>query len=313
MAWRGVHLSEPCRLSLERNALKIESGESDPVAVPLEDLGWVIVDTPRATLTSRLVAACAEADVAMLFVDGRHLPVACLMPRAGYHRQLETLRAQLRAPPGVKGRLWKIVVERKLANQAAVLEGVGGPRAARAAKACRAMARRVRPGDPDNIEGLAAQSYWPCLFPGLARRDDLDGRNGFLNYGYAVVRALIARELAALGFEPSLGIHHANELNPFNLADDLIEPFRPFVDRRVRASLDARGATDDPTVELDKIGRRALAGLPGDDVTIDGERLSLIGAVSRAAATLRAALRGGDPGALSLPALDEEAGSDGAG
>jgi CRISPR-associated protein Cas1 len=303
MAWRGVHLSEPCRLSLAQGALKVERVECDPVTAPLEDLGWIIVDTPQATLTSRLLSACAEADVAVLFIDERHHPVATLIPKAGYHRQLDTLRLQLSAKEGLKGRLWKRIVQRKIENQAAVLAACGGGKAATISAALLAMANRIRASDPLNVEAQAAQAYWPVLFPNFARRDGGDGRNAFLNYGYAVVRAIIARELAALGFEPSLGLHHVNALNPFNLADDLMEAFRPLVDRHVHGVLHDNAAVANPEIDLGKEEKQALAALPGVAVLIDEESMALLNSVGRSVSTLRAALKDRQPRTLQLPEL----------
>ena len=116
MAWRGLHLSEPCRLSFARHSLRVDRDGEDPVTVPLEDLGWVIVDTPQANLSSRLLSACAGADVAVLFVDEQHLPTASLIPKAGYHRQLETLQCQIEAKKQLKGKIWQSIIKQKISN-----------------------------------------------------------------------------------------------------------------------------------------------------------------------------------------------------
>jgi len=310
MAWRGVHLTAPACLSYSQGALKIERDKHDPITVPMEDLGWLIIDTPRATLTSRLLSACAEADVLVLVSDERHLPVGALIPRSGYHRQLATIKAQTMVPEGMRKRLWRALVKAKLSNQSVTLRvsHPSDPIVRKSAKAIAAMAGRVKPGDPENIEAVAAQSYWPKLFPGLTRGAETDGRNARLNYAYAIMRAILARELAARGFELSLGLHHLNELNPQNLADDLIEPFRPLCDSLVFDLLAAEhpNLASAEAARLDAPGlsvetRRALANLPAYQVLLGDEAISLLTAASRVVAGLRAALINGKPDLLELP------------
>ena len=303
MAWRGLHLSEPCRLSFVRNALKVERDGEDPVTVSLEDLGWVIVDTPQALLSSRLLSACADADVAVLFVDERHLPTASLIPKAGYHRQLETLRCQIEAKKPLKEKIWQSIVKQKISNQAQNLHQFKEKRATNEVHALRSMAGRVKGGDPGNIEALAAQTYWPRIFDNFSRSDDGDGRNSYLNYGYAVIRSLMARELAALGFESSLGLHHRNALNPFNLADDLFEPYRPFVDERVVQYLEETENETGRDAELDKSAKQHLASLPGQEILLNQEKMSVLNAVNKTAASLKRALRNSDPDCLEIPSF----------
>ena len=303
MAWRGLHLTVPARLSLHRGSLRVVREEAPDLTVPLEDLGWIILDTQQATVTAGLLAACAAADVLVLISDERHLPVAAMIPRAGYHRQLATIRAQTGASVGLRNRIWRDLIRVKIAAQSAILtqcRGAVGPARGTAA-ALSAMAGRVKPGDPDNVEALAAQSYWPAMFPGLVRGNDADGRNAWLNYAYAVMRAALSRELAALGFELALGIHHQGELNPQNLADDLIEPFRPLCDRIVFRHLSDRTATASSEAPFDVAARRALAGLLSEQVGVEGGSASLLTAAGRAAAGLRAALLHASSKALILP------------
>ena len=302
MAWRGIHLTEPSFLSLERNGLKVEREGEDAVNVPLEDLGWLIVDSNQVTLTSRLLSECTEKGVCVIFTDARHQPSAFLIPRFQYHRQLSTVRAQVAARKSHKDRLWGMIVKQKILNQSTALERVENVRETVSnAKAMKRMAGRVRNGDPDNIEALAAQSYWPKLFPGLVRRNDNDVRNAYLNYGYAIVRALLARELAALGFELSLALHHANTLNPFNLADDLLEPFRPLVDGFVCSHFSRFPDEQDEPAEFTKEDRQLLAALPQAQIRLAGESMSIFAAAADCAANLRAALVEPSNAVLELP------------
>lgn len=159
------------------------------------------------------------------------------------------------------------------------------------------MAGRVGSGDPDNLEAQAARAYWQRLFEGFRRHDE-DRRNGLLNYGYAVVRAALARSCAASGLLPAFGIHHRSRTNPFNLVDDLIEPFRPVVDRMARAR-----ATSEDRDELDVEDRRHMAGILSENISIGEERLTILAATEAVAASLVRAIDGGSAAFLSTPGL----------
>lgn len=301
MAWRGLHLSLPARLSFRRNALAIAREGEEPLSVPLDDLGWIILDSDEVTLTSRLLSECAQRDVALILSDQRHLPCGSLLPEAGYHRQLETLRAQLNASDAQCRRFWRSLVRTKIQNQGCVLGLIDQQGAKASAKALQAMAARVKAGDPDNLEAQAAQNYWRQLFPSFSRNSEEDSRNAFLNYGYAILRSLLARELKALGFEPSLGVHHRGLLNPFNLADDLLEPFRPCADLFVVGLINRQLSAGRSELRFEVEERRALAGLPAAACEINGEQLSLLEAARRSASALRQALLEGRADELQLP------------
>jgi len=194
------------------------------VRISIEDLAWVI-DTPQATLASALMAACMEAGVAIVLAT-RHTPSGLVLPFHRHHRQSVIARLQADAKDSLKKRLRQEMVRRKLLNQSAVLVAVGSDGAATPKE----IARHVEPRDPDKVEARAARFYWSRLFTEFTRDDPADRRNKLLNYGYAVVRAGVARALVAAGLVPALGIGHQGASNPFNLADDVLEPFRPFVD-----------------------------------------------------------------------------------
>ena len=196
---------------------------------------------------------------------------------------MTTIRAQTLAPASLRNRIWRDLIRAKLANQSAILTACRpkDPAALKAASAIHAMNKRVKPGEPENGEALAAQNYWPRLFPGLVRSNDDDGRNAWLNYAYAIMRSAIARELAALGFELALGVHHQRELNPQNLADDMIEPFRPLYDRIVFSHLQALGATDNPNAPFEIEHRRSLANVLAEQVSVEGGSVTLLPAASR--------------------------------
>ncbi|MEK0083894.1 type II CRISPR-associated endonuclease Cas1 [Benzoatithermus flavus] len=295
MAWRGVLVSRPTRLSLDNRCCLAET-EDGPIRLAFEDLSWVILDTPQASLSAAVLAAFADANVLVLTCDARHLPNGALLPLQGHFRQVGTLRRQVAASDALKRRLWQRLIAAKIANQGTVLDLLGRP----GGRGLAAMARRVEPGDPDNLEGRAAREFFSKLFANFRRRRDGDVRNAMLNYGYAVVRAAIARDLAAQGFHPALGLHHDSVENAFNLADDLIEPFRPLVDLAVVRRLEERdeGAGESLAVE----DRRALAAVLSASVRLGEETLAMVHAGARVVDGLLAALTEGRPALLPVPA-----------
>ena len=296
MAWRGLHISQPARLSLEQGRIRVRQGEDadgDPLSFPLEDVAWVILDDGRSTLSARLIAACMEAGTPLVFCDQRHLPCGVALPFHQHYAQTQVGRAQLALSAPLKKRLWQAIVKAKIYGQALNL------RYAQHAdhQTLKTIATHVRSGDPDNVEARAARYYWPRLFDGFTRSDDEDLRNALLNYAYACVRAAIARALVASGFIPSIGIHHDGGLNPFNLADDLIEPYRPIADWAVAEHLGTRHDEGKMTLA----DRRTMAAVLTREIVIAGEQMSLLHAVERSVESLRRAVEANDPTALVLP------------
>lgn len=296
MAWKGLHLTQPSRLSLADGqcCIKREDGE---VRVAIEDLAWIVIDTPHATLTSTLVSACMDAGVAMIFTDSRHTPSGLALPFHRHHRQGAVARLQAEAKESLKNRLWQVIIRRKIHNQAAVLSELGKADAS----TLREIARHVEPGDPDNVEARAARFYWGRLFAEYTRDDSEDRRNKLLNYGYAVVRAGIARALVASGLIPAFGLAHDGAANGFNLADDLVEPFRPFVDRLAfQTSGEGTGKNGDLTVE----DRRAMAAALLVDARVGSDQVTLLVAAETAAQSLVRAFEDQKADRLALPELE---------
>lgn len=294
MAWRGLHIAQPARLTCRAQQLAVEREEAgDTLTFPLEDLAWIILDTPRVTLTGSLLSAIAEGGVALIVPDARHHPAGMLLSFHQHYAQAAVAHAQVGMSLPLKKRLWQRLVVAKIENQAAVLRALGEDEA----RALSAMAGRVASGDPDNLEAQAARAYWPLLFKGFRRHDE-DRRNALLNYGYAVVRAALARACAATGLLPAFGVHHHSRLNAFNLVDDLIEPFRPSVDRMARARAEVENRPD-----LSVDDRRHMAGILTESVAIGEERLTVLAATEVVAASLVRAIDAGQPTPLVTPAL----------
>jgi CRISP-associated protein Cas1 len=249
----------PARVSLENRNLLIHTEAGGPVRVLLTELSALVLSHPQVTVTLPALAALAEAGVSVITCGPKRLPVGLQLPLVGNQLQSERFRAQARAKAPTQKRAWQQLVRAKLASQAAALEEYTEDDAG-----LRELGRRVRSGDPENLEAQGARRYWSQLFGahGFRRDPSAPGINAALNYGYAIVRAVTARSLCGAGLHPTLGLHHHNRHNPLCLADDLMEPFRPLVDRVVCAKV----AVEGPELELDSALKRALVGIIEQDL-----------------------------------------------
>jgi CRISP-associated protein Cas1 len=243
-------------LSVFRGFLVVEKDRQEVGRVPLDDIAAVIVHAHGITYSNNLFVALAERAVLVVICAANHAPVSCFWPMSGHHAQGARMRAQWDSGVPLAKQLWKQLVIAKIHNQASVLRTNGQPDGA-----LESLARTVRSGDPENIEAQAARRYWPLLFGEDFRRDrNASGINAMLNYGYTVLRAVTARSIIASGLHPTIGLHHHNRGNSFALADDLMEPFRPFVDQAVLKLLSR------DIVDIEPASKRALAGLIAFDL-----------------------------------------------
>ncbi len=283
MIKRVIEISqEPFHLAVELDQLRLKrrSFDSEVVAsVPCEDVGLVIVDHAETTYSHAALARLLEFGAAVVICDRRHLPAGLLLPMGNHTEGVSRLQEQIAASRPLLKRLWKQVVQAKVRNQAANLE-----RESPARRRLLALAGEVKSGDPTNIEAQAAKIYWAeWLGSGSGFHRDFDGGDGVnaqLNYGYAVMRAAVGRALVSAGLHPALGIHHCNRANAFCLADDMLEPFRPFVDRAVRELSEAgRDALNPET-------KRKLLGLLTATLRVGGQSGPLMVALHRTAASL---------------------------
>ncbi len=295
MIRKTVEFSTPgTRLSVAHRQLVIERPDHPRATLPIEDLGVIIVDDIRASYTQAVFLELLAAGATIMVTGRDHLPVGMMLPLDAHHVQTERHRAQVAASEPAKKRTWQAIIRAKIILQGVVLGHFTGEHGGLSP-----MARRVRSGDPDNLEAQAAQRYWPRLFGKNFRRDrEADGVNALLNYGYAVIRAATARAVVAAGLIPSLGVFHRNRANPFCLADDLLEPYRPYVDWRVRLLVDENSSAA-PSLD-DRATRAALLSLFNETIVVGGRRVPLLLALHASAASLCRALTGGDP-KLALP------------
>ena len=242
MIKRTLYFGNPAYLSLSNDQLVIRKPDDGDLpldcpgtavkTIPVEDIGVVVIDNRQITLTSALVSALLDNKAAVVTCDERSMPSGLLLPLCGNDIQNERFRNQIDASLPLRKQLWQQTVEAKILNQAAVLEYVSGEDA----RNMLAWAGSVKSGDSENLEGRAAAFYWKNVFPDLPyfnRGRFEESPNNLLNYGYAILRAAVARSLVAAGLLPTLGIHHHNRYNAYCLADDIMEPYRPYVDKMV--------------------------------------------------------------------------------
>ena len=277
---RIVDFSEgPARLRVRYSQLLVQRPEEGDVSVPMADLAVVVVSHPQVTYTQAVLSGLAEAGGAFVACNRQHLPVGMLLPLAAHHAQVERFAAQARAPLPMRKRLWQQVVRAKIEAQANVLEDLHGTD-----HGLRALVPQVQSGDPKNVEAWASRRYWPRLFADLdfRRRPDNEDQNLLLNYGYAVLRAIVARAICAAGLHPSLGIHHHNRYDTFCLADDLMEPFRPTVDRAVAEYV----STHDAIYGLEAAAKQWIIGELTARYLVNGQQRTLFDTAGRLASSL---------------------------
>ncbi len=294
MLRKTVEIATPgTRLSVAHRQLVIERADHPKATLPIEDIGVLIVDDRRASYTQAVFVELLAAGATVMISGQDHLPAGMMLPLDAHHVQTERHRAQVDASEPARKQIWRALVAAKLSQQVCVLAHFTG-----AGHGLDEMARRVRSGDPDNLEAQGAQRYWPALFGKDFRRDRAaEGINAALNYGYAVVRAAAARAVVASGLIPSLGVFHKNRGNPFCLADDLFEPYRPYVDWRVKLMTLENPAP--PSLD-DRATRAALLSLFNETILVGERKWPLLLALQASAASLCRALTSEDR-KLALP------------
>lgn len=286
MTDRVLEIAEsPARIHLALESLQIDQPGREPVRIPLEDLGVLVLSHPQAQISSAALQAIAMVGGAVLVCDTKHQPAGLLLPLQGHFIQAERMARQAGASLPLKKRLWQQIVKAKVKAQASLLKLVRGKD-----EGLGIMARQIRSGDEGNLEAQAARRYWRALIgdPEFRRDREADDANRFLNYGYAVLRAQVARSLCACGLHPALGLQHHNKYSNFPLADDLMEPYRPFVDAVVVQLLNSHEAKAKMSQEI----RGELLGVLHTRISMEKESLRLSHAVLKSAQSLAAALTG---------------------
>jgi len=273
------------RLSMKHKQLVMSQDDGEPVTIPLNEIAAISVSNQSVTFTQPLLAALASNGAMLVICDDKHLPIAMLYPLTGHFVQSERFAKQVAVAEPTMKRLWQQIVKAKVRAQGNLLNELRG-----SDFGLNNMASKVLSGDTSNVEGSAARRYWTALFNDdtFKRKRDAEDQNRFLNYGYAVLRAIIARAICASGLHPSFGIHHHNRYDAFCLADDLIEPFRPTVDRVVAALVENRS----PDCEFDSEIKAAILEPLTGKFKFGDENNTIFEAAARTASSLAQVFEG---------------------
>lgn len=288
MIKRTLYFSNPCYLKKKDMQLIVaypDEEKKGAIHVPIEDIGLIVLDNPHITLTNALIMSLNENNTAVISCDGSHLPFGLMLPMYSHHAFTERLGDQIGASLPLKKNMWQQTVISKISNQATLLK-VNGMNTDK----MEYFIRQVKSDDSTNVEGRAAAYYWGCVFGEMSfvRHRFGEPPNNMLNYGYAILRAIVARSLIGSGLFPTIGIHHRNKYNPYCLADDIMEPYRPFVDSLI---LDLINKIE-PQEELSPAIKKELLIIPVIDVIIDGSKSPLMVAMQRTTASLAGCFSG---------------------
>lgn len=267
MIKRVIEVSNHCFLSTKLEQLHIENGGQLTAKIPIEDIGLLLLANPYISLTQALVCKCMQYNVAVIFCDSKYVPTGLALPLFDAHSlHTKVIQNQTTIKKVLKNQIWQSIVKEKIGNQARTLDALGLP-----SKGVKLIATQVQSSDRRNHEAQAARLYWKILFNGQFRRDpDLDDINVLLNYGYAIVRATVARAIVAAGLHPALGVFHKNQYNAFCLADDLMEPIRPWVDFLVITYY-----RDTAQVDISQEFKRYILGSLSKSIKVKGKKSSL--------------------------------------
>jgi CRISPR-associated protein Cas1 len=286
MIKRTLYFGNPAYLKTRLNQLIIEQ-EDKEISLPIEDIGVVILDHQQITITQTTIQQLIEANAALITCNERHMPAGLMLNLEGNNLHSKIVDAQVNASEPLKKQLWQQTVAAKIQNQSALLQQLKIENGN-----MKRWAKEVRSGDPDNLEARAAVYYWKKVFSTCAfmkqRTDEFERNpageppNNLLNYGYAVLRAIVARNLVGSGLFPVLGIFHSNQYNAYCLADDIMEPYRPYVDQVVLKIVNSGFDFE----EIGKPIKEMLLQIPVVDVVIDGKRSPLMIGVQKTTASL---------------------------
>ncbi len=285
MIKRTLYFGNPAYLKTRNEQMIVQKADTgEEVSVPIEDIGLVILDHQQVTITQALLSKLLDNNAAVVSCDNTHHPTGLFLNLSGNTLQSAKFRAQINASAPLCKQLWQQTIQAKISNQGALLEQYGI-----SAKNMKFWASEVKSGDSENHEARAAAYFWRNLFGSDSsfRRERFgDPPNNMLNYAYAILRACVARSLVGSGLLPTLGIHHRNQYNAYCLADDIMEPYRPFADALVREVLEDE--EQGPLFKLDTDAKKRLLTLPQVDVIMENQRSPLMVALQRTTASLAA-------------------------
>lgn len=302
MIKRTLYFGHDAYLHFKNQQLVIDfpDEEKKTVLVPVEDIGVIVLDSFRLTITQHLITKLLQNNVALITCDEKRMPIGLMLNLDGHHMQQELFANQLNASVPLKKQLWQQTIKAKIFNQYSLLKSIiefDEPNS-NDFENMLFWSKSVRSGDPDNYEARAAAFYWGVIFSSsineFKRGREEPFPNPLLNYGYAILRAVTARSLVASGMLPTFGIHHHNKYNAYALADDIMEPYRPFVDRIVRQLVISKNNHTEQAEDwtLNTEIKKELLQIPAIDVMIDGEKSPLMIAMQRTTASLQRCFAG---------------------
>lgn len=268
MAFRNVYVQNDIHIKIKNEQLVVQKNGEEHT-IPLEDINSICIESQRTTITTYALQKFIEHDIVVYICDKKHLPTGILIGTNNYSRQLKNIKLQFNVSKPLNKRIWQSIIELKVKNQAECLKLLG----IQNYKKLEEMIKGITSGDTKNVEAKAASYYFKALFGNQFNRDIDCIENAALNYGYSIVRGMIARTLIMYGFEPALGIFHHNQLNNFNLADDFIECFRPVVDLYVLTNVDFRNKY------LNSDEKQKIYNIVNCLVLIDGKKFNIQGAI----------------------------------
>ncbi|MDX8553321.1 type II CRISPR-associated endonuclease Cas1 [Tenacibaculum sp. 1B UA] len=279
MLKRTIYIGSPTYLKLKHNQLVVECPETKDVkgTIPIEDIALLLLDHYQITISNQLINQLMGNGVALIHCDNHHLPNGLMLPLVGHSELTERWRYQLNSSIPLKKQLWKQTVIAKIENQKQLLQHNSSP-----VEAMQTYLEKVTSGDETNMEGKAANHYWKYILTDFQRERFGDAPNNYLNFGYAVLRSIVARAIVSSGMLPAQGIFHKNKYNPYCLADDIMEPYRPFIDKLVLEYITKYPFEE----ELSKQAKTHLLQVATEDVLIDEKKRPLMVAVTTTTASL---------------------------
>jgi len=295
-AWRTILVTKPCRLSMKNRQLVYEPKEEPTIQVPLEDITVIVLETNQSNLTTGLLSHIAENNITLFTCDNYHMPNGLFTPFHQHSRLSQIAHIQVDMKIPLKKQIWQKIITQKITNQARLLRYFD-----KEDFQVSVLTDKVKSGDSENLEALAARRYWGLLFDDFVRdQKALDPRNIALNYGYSIVRGAVARSLVAHGLLPTFGVFHRSELNAYNLADDMIEPLRPMVDMVVK-KLEIKDELD---VHLGVSVKSALLNVLVMEMKLNNENILILNICDKMAQGFVKAMKLNDVSRLTLPMVE---------
>ena len=301
MGWRSIIIRKASKISLSKHNFLYSPIDSECIVVPITDISVIILETHQVTITSALLSRLAEENIMLFSCDKKHTPNGIFMPFHQHSRFSLMVHLQTKWSEPFKKRLWQQIIIQKIINQSKVLTIY---KKDKESKELKDIASNVKSGDINNSESHSAKLYFQYLYNHFNRRDVSDWRNSAMNYGYSIIRGVISRDLSSSGLIPAIGLHHKNQLNAFNLSDDMIEPFRAFVDNKVNAIFINENL---PKIhELTHEHKIMLVEILQKQVFINGENTTLLNACSIFINSLTNCTKDNDFSKIVLPSFSNE-------